>query len=42
MLDAAIDWNMKPWEIAGGEMIVWYERWKARRNARMKVEKMNG
>lgn len=42
VLDCAVEWHMKPWEIAGGDMIQWYERWRARRNARAKTEKMNG
>lgn len=39
VLDCAAEWNMKPWEIAGGEIIVWYERWRARRNAQARVMK---
>lgn len=39
VLDVAVEWNMKPWEIAGGEPLQWYARWKARRDAHAKVDK---
>jgi hypothetical protein len=39
VLDAAIEWNMKPWEIAGGHQLQWYARWKARRDAHARVDK---
>jgi hypothetical protein len=31
---------MKPWEIAGGPVVQWYERYNARRSAKIKVEQM--
>jgi hypothetical protein len=33
-LDAAADWKVPPWELAGGSPLLWYLRFRAYRNER--------
>jgi hypothetical protein len=37
VLDAAKDWGIPPWEIAGGNKLIWWERWVTRHKIEIKI-----
>jgi len=39
VLEAAETWGKAPWEIAPGGLVLWFERWKAYRAAKINVDK---
>jgi hypothetical protein len=36
-LDFSKEWDLKPWEFFGGSKLLWWFRWKARRDEAIKA-----
>jgi len=41
ILEAAREWGTPPWNITGGSTILWFERWKAFREASINNARSN-